>query len=390
MNVAHFDPLPALQLYRSERIGPITFRALLQRFGTAQQALDAIPELAKRGGGKRPPRLAKRSDCAKELDRLHSLGGQLLVEGAQGFPTQVGHCDGSPPILSVLGHAHLLEQDQVAIVGARNASPNGQRFAHKLALELSQANLAHEPLHITSGMARGIDAAAHQGGLERGSIAVLAGGVDVPYPQENARLYDQLIDQGAIVSEMPLGTEPAARLFPKRNRIIAALSRGVVLIEAKLQSGTLITARAAGEFGRSVFAVPGAPYDPRSSGCNAMIRDGAPLVRSARDVFEDLQAERNGPLGAEMPPMLGLTPTALSPDMAGSLDEPSVDKARQLILELLSPYPTAVDELLNECQVSLHLLQAALLELELAGRLERHPGNKVALIAELELDFSQG
>lgn len=386
MSARSTDALSALQLYRSERIGPITYRALLQRFGTAERALEAVPNLAKRGGGKRVPRLAKRGDCSRELDRLYELGGQLLIEGRAGFPVQVAHCDGAPPILSVLGHANLLEQDQIAIVGARNASPNGQRFAHKLAKDLSQAELGVEAFRITSGMARGIDAAAHQGGLEGGTIAVLAGGVDVPYPQENLRLYDQLIEQGAIVSEMPLGTEPAARLFPKRNRIIAALSRGVVLVEAKLQSGTLITARAAGEFGRAVFAVPGAPYDPRSSGCNAMIRDGAPLVRSARDILEELHSERRPPLSAEMPragDMTGDYPSAMS----AQLDEVSVDKARQLLLEILSPYPTTVDELLNQCQVSLHLMQAALLELELAGRLERHPGNKVALIAELELDF---
>lgn len=381
-------PLAALQLYRSERIGPVTYRSLIQRFGSAKAALEAVPELARRGGGKRPPRLAKRSDCERELSHLAKLGGHLLVEGQPGFPRQVSHCDGSPPLLSVLGHAHILENDHVAIVGARNASPNGQRFAFKIAQELSQPKLAIEPYHITSGMARGIDTAAHQGGMQTGSIAVLAGGVDVAYPQENNKLYHELIERGAVVSEMPLGTEPAARLFPKRNRIIAALSRAIVLVEAKLQSGTLITARAAGEFGRSVFAVPGAPYDPRSSGCNAMIRDGAPLVRSAKDIIEDMQAERDSAISAQMPQNPGFDANLPSGIATPEIDEQSVDKARAQVLEILSPYPTLVDELLYECQVSLHLLQAALLELELAGRLERHPGNKVALVAELELDLS--
>ncbi len=388
MSLSPAAALFALQLYRSERIGPVTYRSLLQRFGSARSALEAVPELARRGGGKRPPKLAKRSDCERELARLEKLGGRLLVEGQPEFPPQVSHCDASPPLLSVLGHAHLLERDQVAIVGARNASPNGQRFAFKIAQELSQPKLAIEPFHITSGMARGIDAAAHQGGMQTGSIAVLAGGVDVAYPQENVKLYHQLIEQGAVVSEMPLGTEPAARLFPKRNRIIAALSRAVVLIEAKLQSGTLITARAAGEFGRSVFAVPGAPYDPRSSGCNAMIRDGAPLVRSAKDILDDMQAERDSAIMAQMPKAPGFESQPMAGISPAEIDEQSVDKARMQVLEILSPYPTPVDELLRECQVSLHLLQAALLELELAGRLERHPGNKVALIAELELDLS--
>ncbi len=388
MSTSNVDPLAALQLYRSERIGPVTYRSLIQRFGSAKQALEAVPELARRGGGKRPPRLAKKSDCERELARLNKLGGRLLVDGEPGFPRQVSHCDGSPPLLSVLGHAHLLEGDQVAIVGARNASPNGQRFAFKIAQELSQPKLGMDPFYITSGMARGIDTSAHQGGIDGGSIAVLAGGVDMAYPQENRNLYHQLIERGAVVSEMPLGTEPAARLFPKRNRIIAALSRAVVLIEAKLQSGTLITARAAGEFGRSVFAVPGAPYDPRSSGCNAMIRDGAPLVRTAQDIIDDMQAERGSAVTAMMPQQLGFDGPSFPGAHASEIDDQSVDKARSQVLEILSTYPTPVDELLRECQVSLHLLQAALLELELAGRLERHPGNKVALIAELELDLN--
>ena len=374
------ERLARLQLYRSERIGPVTYRALLEQFGSASEALKAIPDLAKRGGSKRPPKLASKADAQKERERLENLGGTFVFEGEPDFPQTLSAAEGSPPLISVLGHASLLVKNQVGMVGARNASPNGQRFAQKMAQELGEGGYV-----VTSGLARGLDTVAHKGALATGTVAVVAGGVDVIYPQENRQLYRDIVEQGAVVSEMPLSTEPAARLFPKRNRIIAGLVRGLVLIEAKIQSGTLITARAANDFGRTLFAVPGAPYDPRVSGCNMMIRQGAILTRSAKDVIDELQHEvqvEEPPTSADDQGLSGM------PQLA--YDEQGVDKVRQDLCQLITLDPTPVDELIAQCQVSPKLVQAALLELELAGRIDRHPGGRVSAVADLkqpDLDF---
>ena len=261
----------------------------------------------------------------------------------------------------------------IAVVGARNASANGRRLARDLAAELGRGGLV-----VISGLARGIDAAAHLGGLETGSIAVVAGGADVVYPAENRGLYDALVRQGAIVAELPLGTEPQARHFPRRNRIISGMALGVVVVEAAARSGSLITARFALEQGREVFAVPGSPLDPRSRGCNDLLRHGATVTENAEDVLSPLGPQLGGIEPLRPVPSIAI-PTAPHRPPPG-IAIPAEDAAGlELILERLGPTPVAVDELVRQCQMSAAVVATLLLELELAGRVERHPGNLVSL-----------
>ncbi len=361
-----------LRLIRSENVGPVTFHRLLSKYGSASSALDALPELA-RMGGKISYRLYPERLVDLELERLIAAGANLVASCEKGYPDSLRFTVGAPPLISVAGNTHLLQNDSIAIVGARNASANGMGFARALAADIGKGGYGHNNLVIVSGMARGIDTAAHQGGLRTGTIAVLAGGVDVVYPRENQKLYSEIRDQGVVVAEMAVGTKPTARMFPVRNRIIAGLSRGVVVVEASPRSGSLITARAALEQGRDVFAVPGTPGDPRARGTNGLIRDGAILTESASDVLEAL-SETN---------FLEQTKEDLfyynkleSDDVIDS----NIDQARCAIKELLGNSSVAVDELVRNCQFSIPTVHAVLLELELAGRLERHPGNRVCLI----------
>ena len=263
----------------------------------------------------------------------------------------------------------MLAGKAVAIVGARNASANGRRLARELAAGLGAADFV-----VVSGLARGIDAAAHAGALESGTIAVLAGGIDVVYPQENQELYDSIARQGLLVSEIALGTQPQASHFPRRNRLISGLSLGAVVVEAAPRSGSLITARQAADQGREVFAVPGSPLDPRARGCNGLIRQGATLVESADDVIESLA-------GMLKPPMAEPPERDFGPGKPPEPPESDLAACRAIMDDLLSPTPVPVDELIRECQFSPAVVQTVLLELELAGRIERHPGNRVALVA---------
>jgi DNA processing protein len=374
-----------LRLIRSENVGPVTFHALLRRYGTPATALDALPELAARGGRKKPIKICPRSLADKELAQLEKLGGHAVACGHAGYPAPLAALDDAPPLLFVRGHPTLLERPAVALVGARNASANGRRMARALAHEL-----ASEGLLVVSGLARGIDGAAHTGALGDGTVtggtcAAMAGGVDVIYPPEHEQLYAELADRGVLISEMAVGTEPQARHFPRRNRLISGLSLGVVVVEAALKSGSLITARLAGEQGREVFAVPGSPLDPRAKGCNRLLRDGAVLVESARDILDGLrpllrsdpnEAPARGYLfGAhgwdgDMRAEAEVTPMAVS--------DQELNRARREIAELLDPTPVAVDEVIRQCQLSPAIVTLVLLELELAGRCERHPGNRVA------------
>ncbi len=363
------ERLDWLRLIRSERVGPVTFRQLLARFGSASAALEALPGLARRGGRKGPLKICPKADAEAEMEALEALGARAVVLSEPAYPTALTAIDDAPPILGVLGHGHILERKCVAMVGARNASANGRRLARQIAAELGQAGWL-----VASGLARGIDAAAHEGALDSGTVAVVAGGLDVIYPKENAALYDAIKAVGAIVSEMPLGTVPQARHFPRRNRLISGLSLGTVVVEAAPRSGSLITARFAGEQGREVFAVPGSPLDPRARGCNHLIREGATLIESAADIIEALSA-LGGPHAMERK-----APEFLS-GAANSLDDADLSLARREIEDLLGPTPVAVDELLRQCQVSPPLVSMVLLELELAGRIDRHPGNRVATIA---------
>ncbi|HEV2562837.1 MAG TPA: DNA-processing protein DprA [Rhizomicrobium sp.] len=354
-----------LRLARTANVGPVTFAALIERFGSAIAALEAVPHLARRGGG--DLRTPTNAEAEKEIEALARLGGKLIASVEPEFPPGLAALDAPPPMIAVLGHTTLLRRDMVAIVGARNASALGRKFANTLAAELGAAGLA-----IVSGMARGIDAAAHEGSLATGTVAIVAGGIDIIYPPENAALYERMKKEGAIISEMPLGQSPQARHFPRRNRIISGMARGVVVVEAAIGSGSLITANYALEQGREIFAVPGSPLDPRAKGSNRLIRDGATLTESAEDILDALRpilgSAFREPDSAHTPP---------SPDTAAI--EAEADRIRSRIEELLAPSPIDVDELIRQTGAPSAAVLTVILELELAGRLSRHPGNRVSL-----------
>lgn len=353
-----------LRLIRTEHVGPITFHALLQRFGTASAALAALPDFARRGGRAKVPRICSVAEAEAELDVLAKLEARLIARGEPEYPPALAATEDAPPLLCARGRAELLARKAVAIVGARNASANGVRFARQLAADLGAAGLL-----VVSGFARGIDTGAHQGALATGTAGVMAGGVDIIYPPENDGLYRDLLAKGVAVSEMPPGLVPQARHFPRRNRIVSGMSLAVVIVEASLKSGSLITARMAGEQGRDVFAVPGSPLDPRARGTNNLIREGAILTESAADVL--------AALGQALPtPAEGTAPPAES---AGIPSEGELLTARERVTAKLGPTPVAVDEIVRQCQLPAAVVLTILLELELAGRLTRHPGNQVSL-----------
>jgi DNA processing protein len=355
------DLLARVRLIRSASIGPVTFRQLIARFGGAEAALAAIPDLAARGGG-RPPAITPEPMARKEIDRVEALGGRYLALGQGLYPRLLAELSDAPPLLIVKGELGLLERQAVGIVGARNASAAACRFARGLAHDLGR-----EGLVVVSGLARGIDAAAHDGALETGTIGVVAGGIDVFYPPENEDRQRAMFERGLVIAEMPPGTEPRARHFPYRNRIIAGLCAGTVVIEAAPKSGSLITARLAAEAGREVMAVPGSPLDPRAQGCNSLIREGATLVQTAADVIETIR-----PLDARV--RSEPAPYEAQPG-AGEADE----DARQRVEELLGPSPVPVDELVRLSSCPSGAVQLVLLELDLAGRLDRHAGGRVSL-----------
>jgi len=367
--LSHGERLAAVRLIRCEQVGPVTYRQLLQRFGSAEAALAALPDLARRGGGRRRLAIPERSAAEAELAALERLGGDILCLGDAGYPPALAAIEDAPPVVTLQGDLGLLRRRAVALVGARNASGNGRRMAEELARGLAAAGLV-----VVSGLARGIDAAAHRGALAAagGTIAVLAGGLDVPYPPENAGLAAEIAARGLLLAEMPPGTVPQARHFPRRNRLISGLSLAVVVVEAALRSGSLITARLALEQVREVLAVPGSPLDPRAQGANGLIRDGAQLVQSVEDVLESLGQQGHSLHRAVPPPLL---------EEAPALDDSELGRTRAAVMELLSPAPLSVDEVVRRCQLSAALVQIVLLELELGGRLERQPGNRVALAA---------
>jgi DNA processing protein len=348
---------------------------MLRRFGSAGAALDVLPRLARRGDRAKTVSAVTRAEAEAEFAALHRAGARLVCWGEPGYPSALAMVEDAPPILTVLGQAELLQRPMIAVVGARNASANGRRFARDLAAALGRGGLV-----VISGLARGIDAAAHLGALETGSVAVVAGGVDVVYPEENRGLHDALASRGTVVAELPLGTEPQARHFPRRNRIISGMALGVVVVEAAARSGSLITARFALEQGREVFAVPGSPLDPRSRGCNDLLRHGATLTENAEDVLSLLEPQLRGiePLRPIPPVAIRAAPHWRTPGVAQPIGDEDV---LELILEKLGPTPVAVDELVRQCQLSAAVVATLLLELELAGRVERHPGNLVSLNA---------
>jgi DNA processing protein len=372
------DPvLDRLRLARTEGVGPVTWRRLLAQYGTAAEAIAALPEIARAGGREAAPRVPTPREAARELDRLARIGGRMVFAGDADYPPMMALLPDPPPVLSVLGDMAALRGRAVGVVGARNASANGCRVAESLASDLAAAGLV-----VVSGMARGIDAAAHRGALHVGlTVAAVAGGLDQPYPPEHAELQASIAARGAVVSEAPFGTAPQSRHFPRRNRIIAGLSLGLVVVEAALRSGSLITARLAIEADRELFAVPGSPLDPRCRGSNDLIRQGAHLVESAEDVLANLpddprhaglaraplfaRADREGFAdGGEETP----APPDAEPDLAQAQDE---------LFGLLSPSPTELDELVRRSGLPARSVMAALMQLELAMRVEFVPGNRV-------------
>ena len=353
------DLLARIRLIRSASIGPVTYRQLIARFGSAQAALDAIPDLARRGGGK-PPRLVGADEAERERAKVEKLHARYLVLGQGLYPSILATLDDAPPLLVAKGDIGLLDRASVSIVGARNSSAAACRFARGLAHDLGR-----EGLVVVSGLARGIDSAAHDGALETGTVGVIAGGIDIFYPPENEGRQKALFERGLVLAEMPPGTEPRARHFPYRNRIIAGLSLGTIVVEAAPRSGSLITARLAAESGREVMAVPGSPLDPRAQGCNLLIRDGATLVQNAADVVEAVQPAR---------PRVASPPAPYRP-----VREEFDGEAVATVESLLGPSPVPVDELIRLSGAAPGAVQMALLEMDLAGRLDRHAGNRVSL-----------
>lgn len=362
--LSHSDRIDWLRLARTPQVGPVTFGKLLARFGSASDALDALPELARRGGRKTPLTALSRDIAEAEMQATDDIGGRILMACESDYPARLREIDPPPPVITTLGSFDLTDRLSCAIVGARNASAVGVRFARDLAHQLGEAGVI-----VVSGLARGIDGAAHTGSLETGTVAVLAGGVDHIYPPDHADLHQRIARDGLIVSESRLGMSPTARDFPRRNRLISGLSLGTVVVEAAMRSGSLITARLANEQGREVMAVPGSPLDPRSRGSNKLIREGAALVENADDVIDIISSLRRD--AAEPPTEYDYGDEALS------TDEATIDALRDRIADLLSPAPVSTDELARQLGAPVGLVMAALLELELAGRADIAPGGQV-------------
>lgn len=355
-----------LRLSRTENVGPVTFAHLIERFGTASAALKALPGLSRRGGRLMPLHSPEPREIEAELAAGAQLGAALLCSCEPLFPARLRALDAAPPLIWTRGHPELLDKPSVAIVGARIASAAGQRMARELAMSLGQAGLV-----VVSGLARGIDSAAHEGALASGTVAVLGGGIDDVYPPENSGLYDRVVAQGCLVAEHPPGRKAQARDFPRRNRIISGLSLGVIVVEAEMRSGSLITARLAAEQGREVFAVPGSPLDPRSKGCNDLLRQGATLCEGPEDVLRVIQAL---PKSRERE-REGFAPPPLDQE---ALDA-AVEALRETLFQLLSPTPIAKDALVRACGAPAPAVHAALVELVLAGRASFVAGGMVVV-----------
>jgi DNA processing protein len=357
--VSDAERLAWLRLARTETVGPVAFAHLIARYGDAAGAVAALPELARRAGRATPLRIASPAEIEAELAAGEALGAQLICRCDDGFPAALKAIDPPPPVLWTLGEASLLNRRSVAVVGARVASAAGCRFARGLA-----ADLGHAGLTVTSGLARGVDAAAHEGALPTGTVAVLGGGVGDVYPPENASLYARIAERGCIVSESEPARRAQAKDFPRRNRLISGLSLAVVVVEAELKSGSLITARLAAEQGREVLAVPGSPLDPRARGCNDLIRQGAAVCEGAEDVLRAIESLR----GFSSPP---------TPPYGAGPDGASADVIER-VFDLLSPSPVHVDELARQVGAPAGEVFAALVELSLAGRAELSPGGLAA------------
>jgi DNA processing protein len=358
-----------LRLIRSDNVGPVTFRDLINHFGSAEAALEALPELSQRGGSTRAIRVATRQEAEAELEFARRFGARFLGIGEPDYPAALKQIEGAPPLVAVKGQLAVFRPPAIGIVGARNCSVSGAKFAAMLARDIGRAGYA-----IVSGLARGIDAAAHRASLDTGTIAVFAGGLDQPYPPENIDLLNEITSgQGLAISEMPFGWEPRARDFPRRNRLIAGIGLGLVVIEAAQRSGSLITARYAADFGRQVFAVPGSPLDPRCHGTNGLLKDGAQIATEAEDIIRAMAPVTqidlfDGPTAQE-PADDGNRPIGLPPN----------ESERTRIVDALGPSPVEIDDIIRHTGCSAQTVYLVLLELDLAGRLHRHPAGLVSL-----------
>lgn len=368
MRLSDRQRLNWLRLIRTPNVGPASFRDLVNRFGSAEAALGALPELAASGGATRAVRIPGIAEAEAEMEAASRHGARFVVIGESDYPPALAQIMHPPPLIAMRGGGPVLSTHSVSIVGARNASLAGIKMARKLAGDIGRNGWT-----VTSGLARGIDTAAHQGALETGTIAVLAGGLDRPYPPENIPLLDEIVARGgAVVTEMPFGWEPRAQDFPRRNRLIAGISLGLLVVEAAQRSGSLITARLAGEIGRSVFAVPGSPLDPRAAGANALLKQGATVVTESADVLDQLSPMVERPI----------RPAQLDEPIDFSAAPPRRDTDRDRLIEALGPTPVHVDELIRHTGLHPATVFMVLLELDLAGRLQRDSGGAVALLPE--------
>ena len=362
--------LACLRLIRSQNVGPVTFRELINHYGGAEAALDAMPEIARRSGRGRPIALFARDLALRELEAATKAGAAPIFTIEPGYPAALAEVENSPPLLYVKGDAALLARQMVAIVGSRQASAAGIKLTGQFASVLGQAGFI-----IASGLARGIDGAAHETAMDTGTVAVLAGGIDIIYPPEHAQLYRRISEYGCLITEMPPGYTPRAQDFPRRNRIISGVALGVVIIEAAKRSGTLVTARFAGEQGREVFAVPGHPLDPRAEGTNQLLKNGATLVTTPADVIEIL-----GPISGRTrvraaEPASDFIPAPPAPRPPARLDDGDL----ALIIEALGPHPIDIDAIIRATRMPIRAVQIALMELDLTGRIERHGSQLVSL-----------
>lgn len=370
------EKINRLRLFRSENVGAVTFRVLMQHFKTAEEALASLPEKARKGGLRKPLKICSKAEAEKEFEDVAKIGAEILFLNETDYPEQLAVLADAPPVLSVLGNKALLKKPHIAIVGTRNASVNGRNIARHFAMDLVKAGYS-----VVSGMALGIDAAAHDGALyaandNASTTAVLGTGINVAYPEQNRRIYNAICQKGVLVSEYPFATKPQPSNFPQRNRIISGLSLGLVVIEAALRSGSLITANKALEQGKDVFAVPASPLDPRAAGVNHLIKNGAPLVESAQDIIDHLSVT----------PSFSFSETKENKQNIQQSEpqiyEPS-DQDRTDILSLLDGSPAEIDALIRETGLPASVISVLLVELELGGQIERLPGNKIIRITSL-------